>query len=63
MAEASNPVEDAKPMYLDDEDIHVELTYDHLDITTIMAKVKSPKAGAIVLFAGRIAIYIHQPHV
>jgi hypothetical protein len=32
--------------------IHVSLTYDVLDATKSMARVKSPKAGAVVLFAG-----------
>jgi hypothetical protein len=39
---------------LEEENIHVEITYSHLDITSIVSKVKSPKAGAIVLFAGNI---------
>ncbi len=33
--------------------IYVSLTYDALDATTAMARVKNPKAGAVVLFAGR----------
>lgn len=32
--------------------IHVELTYESLDVASIVASVKSPKAGAVVLFAG-----------
>jgi len=32
--------------------IYVALTHDHLDPTAIMDKVRSPSAGAIVLFAG-----------
>ena len=32
--------------------IYVSLTYDLLDATAQMARVKSPKAGAVVLFAG-----------
>jgi molybdopterin synthase catalytic subunit len=47
MAETSSKME------LSEEAIHVELTYDHLDAVSIMNKVRSPKAGAIVLFAGR----------
>ena len=39
-------------MQLSEEAIHVELTYDHLDADSIMNRVRSPKAGAIVLFAG-----------
>ncbi|KAI9858286.1 MAG: Molybdopterin synthase catalytic subunit [Trichoglossum hirsutum] len=34
------------------ENIYVELTHDRLDIQTTINRVKSPKAGAIVLFAG-----------
>lgn len=34
------------------EGVHVELTHAHLDFTSVMNTVKSPKAGAIVLFAG-----------
>jgi len=32
--------------------IYVALTHDHLDPAAIMDKVRSPSAGAIVLFAG-----------
>jgi molybdopterin synthase catalytic subunit len=34
------------------EDCYVALTYDHLDVKAMMDRVRSPKAGAIVLFAG-----------
>ena len=34
------------------EDCYVGLTNDHLDVGDIMSRVRSPKAGAIVLFAG-----------
>ena len=34
------------------EGVHVELTGAHLNVTSVMNTVKSPKAGAIVLFAG-----------
>jgi len=37
-----------------DSAIYVSLTYDELDATKAMARVKSPKAGAVVLFAGTI---------
>lgn len=37
---------------LEEDDIFVALTHDTLDAVTIMNKVRSPKAGAIVLFAG-----------
>jgi hypothetical protein len=32
--------------------IHVALTYEPLDAAAHMARVRSPKAGAVVLFAG-----------
>lgn len=35
-----------------DEGVSVMLTYDELDSKAVMAQVKSPKAGAVVLFAG-----------
>lgn len=35
-----------------EEGIYVALTHAHLDPLTIMNKVRSPSAGAIVLFAG-----------
>lgn len=38
----------------EEECISVALTHDILDHLSIMADVKSPKAGAIVLFAGRL---------
>ena len=39
---------------LSEDSIHVSLTYDPLDSTAAMARVKSPKAGAVVLFAGTL---------
>lgn len=38
---------------LDEPDVYVSLTYDELDAKSIMDRVKSPKAGAVVLFAGK----------
>lgn len=32
--------------------VYVSLTYDELDAKAMMDRVKSPKAGAVVLFAG-----------
>jgi molybdopterin synthase catalytic subunit len=32
---------------------YVALTHDHLDVLAVMDRVRSPKAGAIVLFAGK----------
>ena len=37
---------------LTDDGIKVSLTYSTLDIASTVAGVKSPKAGAIALFAG-----------
>ena len=37
---------------LSEQDIYVSLTYDELDAKSMMNRVKSPKAGAVVLFAG-----------
>ena len=41
---------------LSSENVYVSLTYDPLDATAAMARVKSPKAGAVVLFAGLPAL-------
>ncbi|KAL1583381.1 Molybdopterin synthase catalytic subunit [Cladosporium halotolerans] len=38
--------------FLSEEDVYVSLTYDELDAKAMMDRVKSPKAGAVVLFAG-----------
>lgn len=40
---------------LSEQDLYVSLTYDELDAKSIMDRVKSPKAGAVVLFSGRSA--------
>lgn len=37
---------------LSEGDVYVSLTYDELDAKAMMDRVKSPKAGAVVLFAG-----------
>ena len=34
---------------LDEQDVYVSLTYDELDAKSIMDRVESPKAGAVVL--------------
>lgn len=39
---------------LTEDNVYVSLTYDSLDATTHMSRVKSPKAGAVVLFAGKL---------
>ncbi|KAF5022273.1 hypothetical protein F66182_5676 [Fusarium sp. NRRL 66182] len=38
---------------LSDQDCHVALTHEHLNAQAIMDRVRSPSAGAIVLFAGK----------
>lgn len=38
---------------LSGQDVYVSLTYDELDAKAMMDRVKSPKAGAVVLFAGK----------
>lgn len=35
-----------------DHEVHVSLTYEKLDPTAVIEKVKSDKAGAVLLFAG-----------
>lgn len=40
------------PQILDNGRVHVSLTDTHLDIMSIIGRVRNPKAGAIVLFAG-----------
>nr|POE64159.1 molybdopterin synthase catalytic subunit [Quercus suber] len=37
---------------LAEQDVYVSLTHDELDATAMLKRVKSPKAGAVVLFAG-----------
>ena len=37
---------------LSEPNVYVSLTYDPLNASAAMARVKSPKAGAVVLFAG-----------
>lgn len=41
--------------YIEDERILVELTHSPLDVSEAVSSVKSPKAGAIVLFAGTVS--------
>lgn len=40
------------PTEFKEDGVFVALTHDTLDAVAIMNKVRSPKAGAIVLFAG-----------
>ncbi|RSL73314.1 Molybdopterin synthase catalytic subunit [Fusarium duplospermum] len=50
MTASENNTQDA--WELSDEGCHVALTHDHLNAQAIMDRVRSPSAGAIVLFAG-----------
>jgi hypothetical protein len=42
---------------LSEQDVFVSLTYDELNAKSMMDRVKSPKAGAVVLFAGMALLY------
>ena len=46
----------------EEECISVTLTHDNLNPLSIMAEVKSPKAGATVLFAGTFSTR-PRPHI
>jgi hypothetical protein len=50
---------------LDEQNVYVSLTYDELNAKTTMDRVKSPKAGAVVLFSGtasRTLVSSSSPH-
>lgn len=49
---------------LSEQDVYVSLTYDELNAKSMMDRVKSPKAGAVVLFAGMTSLYhnVLHPH-
>jgi hypothetical protein len=56
MTESSVPdpqVNVTEPASLSDANVHVRLTHSPLDVLHVMSLVKSPEAGAVVLFAGR----------
>ncbi|KAI1100996.1 Molybdopterin biosynthesis MoaE [Jackrogersella minutella] len=38
--------------HIKEDGFYVELTYDHLNLNDVMDQVRSPQAGAIVMFAG-----------
>lgn len=46
------PPLDPDPSTLTSEGCYVALTLSHLDIPSMMDRVRSPEAGAIVIFAG-----------
>lgn len=52
MAEADKQFEGEQ--LLSEPNVYVSLTYDALDAKVAMDRVKSPKAGAVVLFAGKV---------
>jgi molybdopterin synthase catalytic subunit len=59
MADSKQPFEGEES--LSEDNIHVSLTYDPLDSSTALARVKSPKAGAVVLFAGtRVPLELYR---
>lgn len=43
--------------------IHVSLTHAPLDVSATMALVKSPKAGAVVLFVGTHIPQFYTPYL
>lgn len=45
----------------EEECISVALTHEILNPLPVMAEVKSPKAGAIVLFAGKLSTHLQPP--
>lgn len=51
-APAVDPSSLPPPQSMSEENIHVELTHEPLSITGTLDRVRSPKAGALVLFAG-----------
>ena len=48
-------------LHREEECVSVTLTHDDLNPLSIMAEVKSPKAGAIVLFAGTLSVPYSTP--
>lgn len=56
----SRQFEDEKS--LAEPNVYVSLTYDELDAKAVMDRVKSPKAGAVVLFAGTLMYPYNTPY-
>lgn len=52
LVEKMDPLSPPQPQSMSEENIHVELTHEPLSITGTLNRVRSPKAGALVLFAG-----------
>lgn len=50
------PNEQSQPQTRSTQDgkVSVQLTHDLLDVTAALARVKSPEAGAVVMFAGKL---------
>lgn len=48
----SHSMENSTSSFNEEDDVYVELTHNILDALSIMNQVRSPQAGAIVLFAG-----------
>ena len=49
------------PQSLEEQGVRAELTYNLLDGLSIMNTVRSPQAGAIVLFAGMLSPTVVSP--
>lgn len=51
--ETTKQDEEHPPQQVEADGTFVALTYDILDAKSVMDRVRSPKCGAIVLFAGK----------
>ena len=46
------------PQVISRDGVSVSLTHDRLDVASVVSSVRSPKAGATVLFAGKFSSYL-----
>jgi hypothetical protein len=51
------------PGEINEDACYVALTEDHLDAKSMMDRVRSAKAGAIVLFAGNVPCLVIRPEL
>ncbi|KAM5381951.1 hypothetical protein ACJZ2D_002739 [Fusarium nematophilum] len=58
---SSEKTRDQEAWQMSDEGCHVALTHDHLNAQATMDLVRSPSAGAIVLFAGKPSLFRLPP--
>ncbi|KAI9709376.1 MAG: hypothetical protein M1812_007712 [Candelaria pacifica] len=58
-----DPTPTPPPQTISSSNIHIELTHSPLSIPAVISHVRSPKAGAIVLFAGTTRDNIHHQPV